>query len=338
MSSRAEITTKQFIEKAKATHGNKYDYSKTEYINMRTKVKIVCKEHGEFTQIAYSHTGGRGCQKCARRGTRLTTEEFIERSKLIHGNKYDYSNVCYKNNYTKVKIACSTHGDFLQTPQSHLEGRGCQICGFKTYAHDRESYVHKAKQVHENKYNYSKTFYEHSHKKLIITCPFHGDFEQLAYQHLLGRGCPECGKNLVSEPIMREVLENLFFQKLNKHYKFPNVRPEWLKNYETGRSLELDCYNEELGIAFELQGTQHYEPVDFFGGDKTFARRIRHDTRKKQECINNNVYLICVDNRPTMHMNPKSKQKYYRDQIIKELKALPESFKKRLIEAKNNNK
>ena len=113
-----------FIEKAKQIHGDKYDYSKVEYINNSTEVCIICKKHGEFSQIPRDHLRGYGCNKCRK----SSTKEFIEQSKKIHGDKYDYSKVEYKNANVKVKMICPIHGEFWQTPYAHLKGCGCKQC------------------------------------------------------------------------------------------------------------------------------------------------------------------------------------------------------------------
>jgi len=127
-----KLNTEEFIEKAKAIHGDKYDYSLVEYKNNSTKVKIICPEHGVFEQIPSSHLKGSGCSKCS--GTKkLTTEQFIEKAKAIHSDKYDYSLVKYKNNYTKVKIICPVHGTFKQRSGNHLYGQGCPECGRPTF-------------------------------------------------------------------------------------------------------------------------------------------------------------------------------------------------------------
>ena len=126
------LTTKQFIEKAKAVNGGEYDYSLVEYKNSKTKVKIICPIHGIFKQTPNSHLNGRGCPKCRyiKSGDkqRLTTEQFIEKVKDVHNDKYNYFLIEYKNVKTKVKIICPTHGVFEQTPGSHLNGQGCPKC------------------------------------------------------------------------------------------------------------------------------------------------------------------------------------------------------------------
>ena len=122
------LTLGEFIEKARKVHGNKYDYSKTEYNGIKNKVLIVCPEHGEFEQVAYDHLRGFKCSKCKNDEDRLSIEEFIEKAKEIHGDKYDYSKVEYVNNITKVCIICPEHGEFWQKPSHHLLGCGCKQC------------------------------------------------------------------------------------------------------------------------------------------------------------------------------------------------------------------
>lgn len=119
--------TSYFIDKSRIIHGEKYDYSKLNYINNNTKVNIICKIHGEFQQNPTSHLKGFGCSKCSG-CSKLDTEDFVKRSITIHGNKYDYSKVNYKNSKDKIIIVCKSHGDFLQSPSKHLMLQGCPKC------------------------------------------------------------------------------------------------------------------------------------------------------------------------------------------------------------------
>lgn len=125
-------TREEFISDAIEVHGDKYDYSKVEYVNGTKNVIIVCPEHGEFNQSPKQHLKGCGCRHCAsiKNGekTKLSKDEFIKRSISVHGYKYDYSNVNYINSYTKVEICCPDHGAFLQIPVNHMRGLGCPLC------------------------------------------------------------------------------------------------------------------------------------------------------------------------------------------------------------------
>ena len=127
------IPKEKFIELANKKHNNKYDYSKSDYKGIASKICIICPEHGEFWQTPQRHLAGQGCPKCAnlRKGMYQvgTTESFIEKAQKVHGNKYDYSKVHYVNNREKVCIVCPEHGEFMQKPLDHIHGSGCPECG-----------------------------------------------------------------------------------------------------------------------------------------------------------------------------------------------------------------
>jgi hypothetical protein len=123
-----QYTNKEFIQKANIIHNNIYDYLLTNYTNSQEKIKIICKKHGEFEQMANSHLQGFGCSKCYNEKRTYNTEKFIELSKLKHGNFYDYSLVEYIHSRKKVNIICPIHGEFEQQGDSHLKGSGCPIC------------------------------------------------------------------------------------------------------------------------------------------------------------------------------------------------------------------
>lgn len=120
-------TLNEFISDSRKIHGDKYDYSKVEYKNSKTKVCIICPEHGEFWQTPNAHLNGQGCNLCSK--PIHDTKSFINESKKIHGDKYDYSKVDYKRNKSKVCIICPEHGEFWQTPSLHVSQRcGCPLC------------------------------------------------------------------------------------------------------------------------------------------------------------------------------------------------------------------
>lgn len=194
-------STKEFINEAKKIHGDKYDYSKVEYKNALTKVCIICHEkdengveHGEFWQTPNQHLSKKNCPKCAHRSYKYTTEEYIEKANKIHNNKYDYSNVNYISNKTKIRIICPEHGEFMQKPLNHLNGQGCPKCAHRSYKYSNEEFIEKARKVHGDKYDYSKVNYVNNNTKICIICPEHGEFMQIPINHLNGAGCPKCGK------------------------------------------------------------------------------------------------------------------------------------------------
>ena len=223
-------TTEEFIEKAKSVHGNKYDYSKVEYVNNRTKVCIICPTHGEFWQEPIHHLNGHGCSKCYG-NVKLTTEEFIEKAKSVHGNKYDYSKVNYVNALTKVCIVCPTHGEFWQTPNNHLLGQGCAKCNGNV-TKTTEKFIEDAKFVHGNKYDYSKVEYVNNHTKVCIICPVHGEFWQTPKDHLNGYGCKKCGEE-ISKNSRRFSIDDFVKKAKSVHgNKYDYSKAEYV-NFET---------------------------------------------------------------------------------------------------------
>ena len=116
-----------FIEDIKKIHGEKYDFSKVEYKGNKVKVTLTCPIHGDFEILPINLLKGQGCGKCS--GTRkFTTEEFIHKAQKVHGDKYDYSQVEYKNREELVTIICPIHGEFKQAPHKHVIGQGCPKC------------------------------------------------------------------------------------------------------------------------------------------------------------------------------------------------------------------
>ena len=123
---------------------------------------------------------------------KLTTNEFIERAKEIHGNKYNYSNVEYKNAVTKIRILCNQHGSFQQLPYNHLAGRGCRQCNPGPNLSNTETFILHSQKIHGNKYDYKKVRYVNNHTKVNIRCSIHGDFFQRPNDHLSGHACHLC--------------------------------------------------------------------------------------------------------------------------------------------------
>ena len=188
-----------FIERAREVHGQKYDYSLVEYRSTSDKIKIKCLLHGIFEQTPNSHLRGSDCPVCGRilaiNNMRLDPSLFFQKAKEIHGDKYDYSLVVYKDIGTKITVRCLKHGIFSQRPSKHISGQGCPRCAreLKKYnALTTETFVAKAKEVHGNRYDYSLSDYKKSCIKVKIKCPEHGVFEQTPNNHLMGMKCERC--------------------------------------------------------------------------------------------------------------------------------------------------
>lgn len=279
-------TKETFIKKAKEIHGNKYDYSKVKYIDSQSKVCIICPEHGEFWQKAGSHLNNhQGCPKCYNEKRKilfnLNNSEFINNAIKTHGDKYDYSKVNYINSYTKVCIICPIHGEFWQTPSMHTsQKQGCPECSKLQSSLNRkqstEEYIAKAKLIHGDKYDYSKTVYINTNTKITIICPKHGEYKQYPYYHLDGCGCQQCAKESKSSKYEIEIVQ--FLKKLNIPFK---------NNY---RKLiypqELDIYIPNNKIGIEFNGI--YWHSEKFIGDKNYH------LNKLNKCNEQGIKLIQI--------------------------------------------
>ena len=152
-----KFTKDDFIKRAKAIHGNKYDYSKVEYINNRTKVLIICPEHGEFYQTPSKHLMGRGCRLCANekisKAKKDTFEDFTNKARKIHGEKYTYHEDTYVASNVKTKITCPKHGDFWQLPAAHLRYVGCPRCRKSTLEQNIENLLKENNLTYIDQYN-----------------------------------------------------------------------------------------------------------------------------------------------------------------------------------------
>ena len=254
-------TTEQFIKEAKKVHGDKYDYSLTEYKNTDTKVKIICPKHGVFEQRPHDHLKGHGCDKCAKELSSIirssSLEQFIKKAKKIHGDKYDYSLVDYKNNHTKVKIICPIHGEFEQIPYVHLKGaNGCdcpKCVNCKKYT--PEEFIKKAKEYFPM-YDYSLVDYKNSYTKVKIICSKHGEWNIRPNDLLNGHGCPKCQESKGEKNIREWLLKNGF--KEGKDFECQKR----FKECKDKRALPFDFYFKPKDILIEYQGFQHYYEIN----------------------------------------------------------------------------
>ena len=198
-------TTELFIEKAKKVHGSKFNYSKSSFINSKTKTVITCPAHGDFWQTPNNHLTGFGCTKCGRAVSTAkqaySTADFIAKANTVHSNLYDYSKTKYVNSKTNVIITCPVHGDFSMIPGNHTHKtvpQGCPTCGMEKRAQASRlsftDFVTRASTKHGNKYTYNFTTYGTYHDKTEIYCSAHGSFFQTPAHHLNGTGCPSCAK------------------------------------------------------------------------------------------------------------------------------------------------
>lgn len=303
----AKNNTDNFVSQCLEVHKDKnYDFSQVEYINCKTKVKVIChekdafgKEHGEFWIRADHLKKGHGCPKCAHRY--LSTEEWIAMAEKVHGKgRYDYSLIDYANKQKdKGKFICHEkdengveHGIFEQSFGSHLSGCGCPKCkgGVR---HTGEMFVENARRVHGNKYKYHPEEYVNAQTKIRIECPIHGTFYQVPSAHLMGEGCPSC-KNSVLEDKVQRLLESMNFY--------------FEKNVYIGLGKQsIDFYIPQKKIYIECQGEQHYTPTKFArnitdeSAERLFNARQKLDKDKFEKVNSLGCELIYYTNINTFH-------------------------------------
>lgn len=197
----AKDNNEKFLKKAYKKHKNFYSYPDLNYVDSHTNIIIECPIHGPFPQTPNSHLMGSGCKKCAneklRNERRGTNEEFLEAAYKKHGNKFKYLDLNYIDSYTEISIICPIHGERKQTPTKHLNSCGCRDCGIersrKAKLITKDDFTRRANSVHNNKYIYPFDDYINNSTDIKIICPIHDEFKQSPQNHLVGRGCPDCG-------------------------------------------------------------------------------------------------------------------------------------------------
>ena len=300
-------TTDEFVKQAKEIHGIKYDYSLTCYNGNKIPVIIRCKKCGTtFLQRPNDHLNGHGCKKCSdilhSKILSWTKEEFIEEANKKYDNFYDYSFVEYKNSTTKVKIICPKHGEFWQTPVSHLHSGGCKLCG------DQKKILTEEKILKIlSKFNYNF--------KVIDSCG------NRSSKFLIEGVCKDCGFTITKSfinwknninicPICSPVessgerntaswllQHNISFEKSAKFEGLKDIKP-----------LSYDFYLKEYNLLIECQGEQHTKPKTFGGiskeiAQKNFEIQQKHDKMKKDFAIKNEIDLLEISYKDFKHVD-----------------------------------
>lgn len=291
-----KLTTNEFIEKSKLIHGDKYDYSNVEYISAKDKIKIICKEHGEWLQTPSNHLSGFGCSKCATNtranNRRKTLNDFINEANEIHSNKFTYPlDQLYVSVHNKLRIICKEHGEFLQTPGSHLSGKGCPNC--KNKKQTTESVIKRCIEVHGNDFDYSKINYTKMIDYVEIKCnKCNNWFMQCLDKHINSRhGCPICkeskGEKLIRNWLVKNNIEFITQQEIYLHKLCKNtnlVKIDFVVNYNS------------IKYFIEYDGKQHYEYDKFYNKNnvENFYKQQRRDLILEEYCKLNNINLIKI--------------------------------------------
>ena len=302
----------KFIERSKNKFGDRFDYSEVKYIDSQTPVTLMCKKHGiKFSTTPSNHfiTRFGGCKECYKEyiestkskkiRIKLTEEErkerrreceekhFIEKGIIKFGDRFDYSEVKYIDCETPVNIIDkeSNNEMFSIKPSSFLQsvhGRPDKI-GMTT-----EEFIERARKLHGDKYDYSKVNYKATHERVCIICPIHGEFLQMAHDHLKasrgGCGCPKCA-NMVSK-----LEENVIDRLTKENIKF---KKEYTNEKIFGK-MRGDFFIKSYNVMIECQGRQHFEESNTlhhsYGG--SLSGQIERDYNFNKCCKDANIKLL----------------------------------------------
>jgi hypothetical protein len=296
----------EFIEEAIKIHGNRYEYSKIEFINLTTNVIIFCKKHNkEFIQIPSNHLRGSKCKTCSDEDgsekRRYTKDEFIKMAKEANPNNLDdYTILDYINLSTPINIKCKIHGEYIQLPNDHIRGHRCSKCAKDKlsllYRLPLEEFIKISNEKHNNYYDYTQTEYINNNTKVKIICPKHGIFLQIPSNHMGGSICKRCMMNGCSKVQIEwlKYLENELSLIIEHH---ENGGEHRIKNKNKKR-YSADGYCKNLNTIFEFQGCYYHGCKTCMPTGinrtckKTFEELYDKTQKKKEHCINEGYNYI----------------------------------------------
>jgi predicted Zn-ribbon and HTH transcriptional regulator len=296
-------TKAEFLEQAKAVHGEKLDFGKAVYVNNREKVIVRCAQnddHGEYSVTANHLLNGSGCPKCAieanANSKRKTPEQFLSEVEEIHEGKLDFSEAKYVGVHAKVKASCLQdldHGKFSATPSSLLQGHGCPKCGTEAGADELrktpEQFLREVEDVHGGKLDFSSAKYVNNQTKVTVSCLQnldHGGFSVTPHSLLKGSGCPKCRSSRGEDAIMTYLCDRKV--PFDAEKTFDDLVGD--KNWK----LRYDFHLPEENLLIEFDGKQHFEANSFFGGEEAFARTQKSDQIKNDYALEHGIRLLRI--------------------------------------------
>jgi G:T-mismatch repair DNA endonuclease (very short patch repair protein) len=301
-------TKDEFIEKSNLRHNNRYNYDNVVYITNKKKVLVGCPEHGDFWIRPDAHICGRGCRKCSYvsrfvKGKSTRASNYVSKCKEVHGDVYDYTKTKYTGVDNKVTITCRLHGEFLQNAKHHMNGHGCPKCtSSKTgkiiadckFETNSKTFISKAKKIHGDVYDYTKTFYKTATEKVTITCKKHGEYKITPSNHLAGSGCKLCGREKTRNSL-KSAHENLLFKLLS--LVFDDIEQS---NRKILRGLEIDILRYSNKKCIEFNGDYwHCNPNKYSSDFKIIqsnktATEIWESDKNKRILLNSLGYDLLV--------------------------------------------
>lgn len=263
-----------------------YKLISEDYLRAAKKLIMECPK-GHRCNISWSNfRNGNRCQFCYESRRRMSTEEFIFKSKELYGEKLDYSEVNYQSCNKYITLICKTHGRYKQMPQNHFKSMGCKQCYSQSLCKSNEKFIEEAKSKHNSKYDYSFCKYIKNNIKVTVICPTHGAYYQTPQDHLKGNGCNRCSLSKGELQIMQ------FLQQNNIAYSTQHIFPE-CKNINC---LPFDFYLPEYNLCVEFQGIDHYQLIErsksYEKNLKNHQSRLKNDQIKRNFCVNYSIDFL----------------------------------------------
>ena len=285
-----------FIKKSRELYGeNTFDYSFVKTVSgANIKVTLVCKNCNlKYEQFINNHLQGTfGCNLCWKLSKRLSCDEFIHKSKEIHGDTFDYTQVEYINSITKVKIKCNTCKTiFEQTPGGHLyHEHKCLTCTHNNQRKTNTEFIKEAIEIHGNKYDYNLVKYINAYTHVKIYCNICKNiFEQKPRNHThLSNGCPYCNFSKGESKCKIVLDNNINVKNIIPQYKFKDCKNIKCLPFD----FKVILTNKQFFL-IEFQGRQHYEENSYFKSNTLEEQQMR-DVIKYNYCKNNNIPLLII--------------------------------------------
>jgi very-short-patch-repair endonuclease len=270
-----KLTTEEFILKSKEIHGDKYDYSQVTYINNSTPVEII-HDVVAYEQLPQNHLKGFKCEN----NKKMTENDFIRKSKEIHGDKYDYSLVDFKNVRSKIKIIYNGV-IYEQLGYAHLQGKSPEMVPFKI---TNDVFIEKSKIIHGDIFDYSLVDCNGSNSKVKLIYK-ERLYKQCLSDHLRGhlpRGI------IIDSKGVRDIISILEDRKIKYN------REHYYKDCKNVNYLRFDFYLPDYNILIEYDGRQHFEVVDIWGGEEGLKKTKINDNIKNDYCKKNGIPLLRI--------------------------------------------
>jgi len=288
LSKKYSKTNEEFLNEINNIFGNKITILEM-YKNAKTKIKVRNNVTNEIIYVLPNNLLINNYKTDNESRSNKQKNLFIKKMNKIFENKFTIKKFIYnRNKPNRVILFCKKHGEFEKRSSSVLEGYGCPKCSYDRIRKTKKEFIEEVKEIHLDKYNYSKVEYKNNRTKVCIICPVHGEFLQSPKQHTRGEGCPYCNESKGERKISYFLKKrNIIFKRQKKFMKCINLK--------TNRQLPFDFYLSEYNILIEYDGEQHFieNNCGYFTEEKILKIKER-DLLKNKFCIENKFMLYRI--------------------------------------------